>query len=157
MSGAAPRQGGRANFDRISWHQYFNGCCINIEDPTYKIRNVNSCWGGYFGDEKNCYIDGVEMILRKIQEIYGIPNTRVFFISSSAGGFASLYICARNEGYKCLIRNPQIFLGNRELGEIKKLGNLDLSNPCYKERLELGENIVKNKGSEYFLVGFQFS
>lgn len=152
LSGASPRPVDlRANFDRISWHQYFNGCCINIEDPTYKLKNVNSGWGGYFGDKQKFYIEGVEDIVKTIQTIYEIANTNVFFISSSAGGFASLHICARNEGYKCLVRNPQIFLGERELDKIGRLSKLDFSQPCYKERLELGDSIVRNKTSKFFM------
>ena len=147
LSGAGPRQNLRANFDRISWHQYFNGCCINIEDPTYKIRNINQCWGGYFGNERGFYVDGVIAILRKIQDVYTIPNTSVFLIGSSAGGFASLHICARNDGYTCLVRNPQIFLGTKELGDIQKLGN-----PCFKERLSLGDIIARNYSSRFFIM-----
>ena len=153
LSGATPRSNDlRANFDRVSWHQFFNGCCINIEDPTYKKQHVKSGWGGYFGDRQISYIDGVEAIVKKIQFEFDIPNINVFFISSSAGGFASLHVCVRNDGYKCLVMNPQIFLGKKELGMIGSLSNMDFSELQYKERLDLGNRIVSNKTSTFFMM-----
>lgn len=110
-------------FNRTSYCKFFDGASLYIDDPS-RILNSNEnidtiCF--YYGTKYNSALLGISKIIKKICSIKNIKHSNITFISSSNGGFASLYLSTIFEGSKCIALNTQVSV----LQYFKSMNRLD--------------------------------
>ncbi|MBO6293067.1 MAG: hypothetical protein J6N51_12570 [Selenomonas sp.] len=144
-----PERKKHAFFFRMTWHRYFPGICLNIEDPMIK-KYTNISWGGYIGGSENFYVDGVVAIVEKVAELYGIDHENIIFLGLSSGGFAALHAAAKMPHTSCVVENPQIYVDNWTSTEaLSRAMGEDFQQDTYRHRLALDEAIIRNKTSKF--------
>lgn len=148
LSSGANRKGEvRTIFERVSWHKWFDGICINIDDPTRKWHSPDITVGWYFGDSKVHALDNILDIVKKIINYYKIDPGNVNFIGSSSGGFSALWLATRLEYSSAYAGSPQFFVANWPSSKFFSNTGIDLKD--YKDRIIVGD---LNKKSRYNIV-----
>ena len=123
-------------FQRISWESIFSGNILCIDDPTRFEIDFAPCF--YFGSANNNCLDQIQNIIKNISRIYNIENSKIYFISSSNGGFASLYLANKFPRSICIALNPQLDVDLYLEKQAKIFYNkLNINSNEYKERLNL--------------------
>jgi len=147
---AAGRTDTKTIFHRVSWHPWFDGICLNIEDPTYKALGLTAAPGWFFGTKATHAMPIAIEIVRRIQQRYAIPDTEVYFIGSSSGGFAALWMADAIQGATALAANPQ-FYATRWSSSVRyaKFG-IDLLSPEFSQRENLDH--IRINGKSRFLI-----
>ena len=142
-------------FNRVSWHEFYDGICIFFDDPYRKIYNFAPCF--YFGKQNEDLTLQIEEIIKLTLRNYGYDNSNLVIISSSNGGFAAISLCDKLAGSKSLAFNPQLdiesFFSNEVYDEFKHLvGYNSIQNNITRteDRLNL-YNIINNKKSKFFI------
>lgn len=136
-------------FSRSSWHNEIKSNCIFIDDPTLHNNNLRVGWG--LGDEHHYYLDSISEIIKKIASILEIPSSETFYFGSSAGGFMSLVLSAKDKNSSCVINNPQFSIYEERLIDFVKGFSPEKTNDEilneYSERYSFF-NVIKQ--TEYF-------
>lgn len=141
-------------FFRVSWHPYFDGIILFMDDPTRDELKMSPSF--YFGSKENNCLDCIKTIVTNIQENYNIQNKDITFISSSNGGFASLYLANEFEYSRCIALCPQLdvklFLGIKGFENFKsKVGILNSDDEkAEKNRLNV-YRIANNSRTKFFI------
>lgn len=95
-------------FNRWNWAEkgFFPGNTLCISDPTLEMEDkLGLPW--LLGDRLNFATDELAEFISKFAASKKIPNTRVVFYGSSAGGFSALALSARVEGSIAIAINAQ--------------------------------------------------
>lgn len=139
-------------FHRVTWAKNFDGICLYIDDPT-RLLTDKFAPTFYFGTKDNDASKELLEIIKRVQKLYSIENENVSFISSSNGGFASIYISNLLPKSKCIALNPQIaipyFSKNRNLPIDKKL-NISFDDRNIFGRIYLF-HIIRSTSTKFFL------
>ncbi|WP_148266086.1 hypothetical protein [Pseudovibrio sp. FO-BEG1] len=152
MSSGRSRKGKvGTRFERVSWHPWFNGVCLNIEDPTRKTVSSTITAGWYFGSEEQHALPIVVSLVNKVQNFFGIANEDTYFIGSSSGGFAALWLADAIEGAIGIAGNPQFYVRNWPDSKRFSKVNIDLNNNSFEDRLNL-DHLKLNKRSRFVSV-----
>lgn len=105
-------------FGRWNWHGIFNSNILAISDPTLYFKNDLRI--GWFAGSKYLNItDFVADAVCKIAYLLGIPNNRIVFWNSSAGGFASILLASRIDGAGFVSINPQTQIINYNHSQVE--------------------------------------
>lgn len=139
-------------FHRVTWAKNFDGICLYIDDPTRLLTNKFAPTF-YFGTRDNDAAKELLEIIKRVQKLYSIENENVSFISSSNGGFASIYISNLLPKSKCIALNPQIaipyFSKNRNLSIDKEL-SISFDDRNIFGRIYLF-HIIRSTSTKFFL------
>lgn len=139
-------------FHRVTWAKNFDGICLYIDDPTRLLTNKFAPTF-YFGTRDNDAAKELLEIIKRVQKLYSIENENVCFISSSNGGFASIYISNLLPKCKCIALNPQIaipyFSKNRNLSIDKEL-SISFDDRNIFGRIYLF-HIIRSTSTKFFL------
>ena len=141
-------------FFRVSWHPFFEGITLFMDDPTRDELKMSPSF--YFGTKENNCLEYIKKIVGNIQNTYKIQNKDITFISSSNGGFASLYLANEFEYSRCIALCPQLdiklFLGLNGFENFKsKVGILNSADEeIEKNRLNV-YRIAKNSYTKFFI------
>ena len=139
-------------FHRVTWAKNFDGICLYIDDPTRLLTNKFAPTF-YFGTRDNDAAKELLEIIKRVQKLYSIENENVSFISSSNGGFASIYISNLLPKCKCIALNPQIaipyFSKNRNLSIDKEL-SISFDDRNIFGRIYLF-HIIRSTSTKFFL------
>lgn len=99
----------RPKWSRWTYSSLVNAAYICIDDPMYFIYpDIRIGW--FYGDKNKSYITDLVLLINQIQSKKNIPNNGVVFISSSAGGFSSIYASAFIKGSLSISFNPQLYI-----------------------------------------------
>ena len=145
-------------FHRVSYAPYLDGISIFFDDPTRKEINFSPSF--YFGyNDFNC-LDYIYNIIETIINKYKINKKNVFFISSSNGGFAAIYLCNKLKGSNCISLCPQLdiklYLQKNYQKFLDKVGLKKIDEERNLSRLNL-YNIINNIESKFFIYSNIFS
>lgn len=138
-------------FNRISWSNSFDGIKIYFDDPTRNEINFAPCF--YFGKKDKNYLEYFIYIIKCIQKKYDIKNENLHFISSSNGGFASLYLCNKFRDSKCIVFCPQfdiILYLKKKIHILNKKLSIDLNDDEFQDRRQV-YNIINNSDSKFII------
>ena len=109
-------------FNRVSWHDKFNGIKFFFDDPSRLELKFSPSF--YFGNSKNNYLNYIKDIIEKTKRHFNIDNKDITFISSSNGGFGCIYLANEFVGSRCIALCPQLdvklYLGEQRFDEFKK-------------------------------------
>lgn len=95
-------------YQRYTWAKDIKANCIFIDDKT--LHNVNDekfNTGWLIGTNEREYIRDYSAIVRKIQNLLGVVDKRVFYWGSSAGGTAAIALSTIHRGTTAIANNPQ--------------------------------------------------
>lgn len=137
-------------FDRVSWHNWFDGYCINIEDPMYKkYPDLREGW--YFGKKDISYLKYISNIVKKFAELWKIDFSQIYFIGSSSAGYAALYLANEVQGSTALAYNPQLVLANwGDKNHFRSQTGISLEDHDVNHRNDLS-TILKNNTSKFIV------
>lgn len=144
-------------FHRVAWTDIYDGCCLCIDDPTRE--EINFAPSFYFGKCTDNYLDKIQIIVQNISNCFDIPSHNIFFIGSSNGGFASLYLANQFTNTNAIVLNPQFniplyFITEKSIGDMelfqKKIG-IDFKDVNFKKRLNV-ESILYNMKSNFIIA-----
>lgn len=150
FSGARPAETAEPQFKRWSYWDILDGNVLCVDDPM--IQEFPSLrFGWYYGtSERNYLLDLRDVVCAYAAEV-GVSE--VVFVSSSAGGFAALYMACVMEGTTAVAINPQIRLsiysGWRHFAQIT---GVDVTSPDPYGRNDLPELIAKADKSRFLII-----
>lgn len=155
LSAVGNPETGYPRFHRPTWSKVFNGVCLFVDDPARKSGNFAPAF--FFGNKKNSVLSDLKNIIERIQDRFGIENKNLTFISSSNGGFASLYLCDLFRDSSCIALNPIISV-SRYLQSVKKLNDfeqafgvdLKTTDRTIQQRAQVFR-IIDNRRSHFFV------
>lgn len=147
---SAARSRRSTTFHRVGWHPWFDGVCLNIEDPTYRNFDLLTCPGFYIGSRETHALPLTVEIVKKVQRQYEIPNSEVHFIGTSSGGFAALWMADAIPGAVALAGNPQFYGTHWPAATRYREIGIDLASPQFYARTNLDH--IKTDGSKYLVV-----
>jgi len=151
LSAAGRNDNKTTKFDRVAWHKWFDGACLNIDDPMYK-KHDNLREGWYYGTEEESYLHYTAEIINKLAASKKIQPKDITLIGSSASGYAVLYIADLIKGSTALSYNPQLFIKNwRDPSTFKNVTGVDLSNSDKFSRDSLN-HITENNESKFIII-----
>lgn len=105
-------------FGRWNWHGIFNSNILAISDPTLHFKNDLRI--GWFAGSKYLNVTGfVADAVCKIASSLGIPNNKIIFWNSSAGGFASILLASKIDGACFVSINAQTQIINYSHGQVE--------------------------------------
>ena len=145
LAGAGARKLPYPLFNRVSWCAKFNGVYLCLDDPTRFEFDFSPSF--YFGSPEQNYLEYVIEIVKKVASVYGIANEDITFISSSNGGFASLWLTDKIVGASCIVHCPQVDIPSFVNGH---LNGWNTDDPKFKTRINL-EHLVNNTKSKFFI------
>lgn len=148
---AAGRKDTNTKFHRVSWHPWFEGICLNFEDPTYKALAGKVSTGWFFGTKDKHALPVVADIIRKVQDHYGIANEDICIVGSSAGGFAALWLANALVGATAIAGNPQFYALLWPSAKRYLTAGIDLAAPEYADRVNL-DHLELNGRSRYLVI-----
>lgn len=148
---AAGRKDANTKFHRVSWHPWFEGVCLNFEDPTYKALAGKVSTGWFFGTKDKHALPVVADIIRKVQDHYGIANEDICIVGSSAGGFAALWLANALVGATAIAGNPQFYALLWPSAKRYLTAGIDLTSPDYADRVNL-DHLELNGRSRYLVI-----
>lgn len=93
-------------FNRTSWSEFLNWTCVYFDDPTKFYKGA----GFYIFDKNINMLSYLSDIIKKIQLIYNIEPNNMYFLGSSAGGYAALLLSDDFKDSKAIALNPIISL-----------------------------------------------
>lgn len=143
LPGAIDRSKHTYNFQRYSWSDDLKCSLISFMDPTIKEDNALSI-GWFVGDTHNHSLKVLIINLKNILRFNNIPEEKVLFLGSSAGGFSSLKLSNNFPKSKILVINPQTNVLHYHKEEINKL--FDGAFPGFNQ-----EDIVAQFGDRFSL------
>lgn len=146
---------GYPRFHRPTWSKIFNGVCLFIDDPARQMGKYSPAF--YVGNEEINVLDLLKKIINKVQDVYGIASKDVCFISSSNGGYASLFLGDAIKDSRVIALNPIISI-SRYLRSVKKVDafekafgiKLDSTDKQILNRTQVFR-IIDNKRSRFFI------
>lgn len=99
------RQPNKNQFERISWSEKTLSHFLIIEDPLKPRYNYGS-W--FFGDKDHSILQDIIFLIKKACTTLNLSNSDIFFIGSSSGGYAALYLANYFSYSTAIASNPQI-------------------------------------------------
>lgn len=111
LPGATNRAKALKNFQRHSWTGDFDCSVLSFLDPTISEYNDLSI-GWYQGTLDNYLIPKLQRVISALVEKIGVPEEKVLFFGSSAGGFTSLKLAEFFIRSTVVVINPQIYLNH---------------------------------------------
>lgn len=148
---AAGRKDATTKFHRVSWHPWFEGVCLNFEDPTYKALAGKVSTGWFFGTKDKHALPVVADIIKKVRDHYGIANEDICIVGSSAGGFAALWLANALVGATAIAGNPQFYALLWPSAKRYLTAGIDLAAPDYADRISL-DHLELNGRSRYLVI-----
>lgn len=139
-------------FKRWSYSNLIDSNVLSFADPMFRdFNNLNLGW--YYGTKSVCYPDYIAEIISICAEKLNISSEKIFFFSSSGGGFPALYCSCKINGSTCTVINPQIkpalyFYKTT----FEKITNINLSEKDQFERNNLPELIAKATKNKFLLI-----
>ncbi len=132
-------------FHRVTWSNFFDGSFLFLDDPTRNETQIAPTY--FFGNRDTNYLDYVCDIIKKFLNLYDLTNNELCFISSSNGGFASLY-CTKKFPYStCIVFNPQLdiplFFGKND--KFEKAMNIKFNMVNTYDRINVYDIIEEKK------------
>ncbi len=129
---------------------------INIADPMYTTEFGKAlATGWYYGDTNTFYLNYVCEIVSTIIKNCNYQKNNVYFVGSSAGGYAALYCSCKISGSNAIAINSQIKLSFLE-GDFLKLKqalHVDSLDSCnIDSRNDISELIINNTESKLLLL-----
>ena len=144
------KSGKRPIFQRASWHPWLDAICLNVADPTFAAYPGQLKTGWYLGSKELDCLEGLALLIRKIQDFYQIEQRNIYIHGSSAGGTSALKLAARLQGVAAIAENPPVFPHKRGSARyLAKIG-MDLSSSELLKRNDLND-IFQEEGSRYFV------
>lgn len=92
-------------FTRLTWPIWLDGNAIFIEDPTRRDYKIAPAF--YMGNCKNSGLNNLYILIDSVKKELKIDNSKLLFISSSNGGYASIFISNKIKGSTSILYNPQ--------------------------------------------------
>ena len=92
-------------FHRHSWINNIHDSILFYNDPTLYLGKISLGWG--HGNSERFYLEDISKLLHILASIMNIPNQRIFFYGSSAGGFMSLILSGFIKNSTAIVNNPQ--------------------------------------------------
>lgn len=138
-------------FLRWKYLNFIQGNYLCIDDPMYMEHSFNGVmW--YYGTKESSYLINAIPIIKQIQNILRIKNENTYFIGSSGGGTAAIYLGNYFDGCTVIAINPQYTLYNYNkhiYNYFKNKLNIDL-----KEYDILNRNYISltNESVNYILI-----
>lgn|GEM_PF-4190564 len=148
--GGEIKTGETPNYNRVSWHPWCEGVCVNLGDPTFIAYPNKLKTGWYIGAKEQDALPLMIEIVRKLQSYYQIPDEEVYTIGSSAGGTSALKLAASLPGATAIAENPPPYAHRRATSRYFSNTNIDLSSPEFLERTSL-KHIVNHPNSRFFI------
>ncbi len=138
-------------FKRWTYYAVFDGCMINIADPSYKNSELKCGW--YFADINVNYREDIVTIVKKVATIKGITNENIFFFSSSAGGQAAIHCGALIDGSNVVVINPQIKISSHVMADnFQKITGIDLNKDDVLHRDDSIYWLKKESKTKYLII-----
>lgn len=146
----------KPTFQRWSYYKFIDGTMINIADPMYTTEFGKAlATGWYYGDTNTFYLNYVCEIVSTIIKNCNYQKNNVYFVGSSAGGYAALYCSCKISGSNAIAINSQIKLSFLE-GDFLKLRqalHVDSLDSCnIDSRNDIRDLIINNTESKLLLL-----
>lgn len=93
-------------FNRWTWAGKFAGHVLCVADPTLELDDRMKL-GWYLGTEKHDATDELCRLIHGFAKVLGIPDEKIVFWGSSAGGFGALALASRLPGSTAVAINAQ--------------------------------------------------
>lgn len=130
-------------FKRWSYYRFVDSIVLNIADPMfYKYENLNLGW--YYGNQNESYIEYLSKIIKKVQSLFQIQDSNLFFFGSSGGGYVTLQLSMYFQNTNHIAVNPQISIPKYHYASIftQKTG-IDLQIKDFFRRNETEQIIIE--------------
>ena len=159
LSATRPEGSPKPFFNRWKYMPYVRGHILLIADPMVDLYE-NLLTGWYYGNKEHCLAEDICEFVPIFAKKLGIPNDRIFFFGSSAGGYTSLYCGTGVKGSTAVAINPQIQLQLYWPGKVKELEqrvgvSLNDSDPFLRN--DMLQRIVNTPESRYLIIDNPFS
>lgn len=124
---------------------------ICIEDPMQK-DSTNTCVKWYYGNNKVSYLEKVKLIVEKAISMLDIKKSDVYFLGSSGGGYAALYMANTINGTNAVAYSPQVILANWGKTTVKYFQSIGIDLTSKDEKFHRNVLSLNNNNSVFFLV-----
>ncbi|MFM5817777.1 alpha/beta hydrolase [Aeromonas sanarellii] len=148
-------------FNRWTWADkgVFPGNMLCISDPTLTLHHELQL-GWLLGDIDHCATKDLANFIVRLAKEKGIPNNRIVFYGSSAGGFSALALATLVEGSVAVAINPQTVALSYEASKQVKLiqehcfngMSKDIIEKNYSSRVNMIERWKNVRASKFILV-----
>ena len=151
LSGGRKKRHTYPYFLRWKYGNRLNGNILCIEDPM-QFNEKNNCVKWYYGTKDSCYLHKVLEIVKKAARDLNICPEDIYFLGSSGGGYAALYLANLLDGSNAIAMSPQTVLKNWGESSLEyfRTKGIDITNrnDCFNR------NYLKltNKKSVFFIV-----
>ncbi len=159
LSATVPKGSPKPFFNRWKYAPVVRGHLLLIADPMVNLYD-DLTTGWYYGNKEHCFAEDLCEFIPVFAKKLGIPNDRIFFFGSSAGGYASLYCGTGVKGSTAVALNPQIQLQLYWPGIVEKLEQkvgISLNDPDPFLRNDMLQRMVNTPESRYLIIDNPFS
>lgn len=151
LSGGRKKRHAYPYFLRWKYGNRLNGHILCIEDPM-QSNEKNNCVKWYYGTKDSCYLHKVLEIVKKASHDLNIPPENIYFLGSSGGGYAALFLANLLDGSNAIAMSPQTVLKNWGVSSLEyfRTKGIDITNR--NDRYNRNYLKLTNKKSVFFIV-----
>ena len=149
--GGALKSGDSPEFPRVNWHAWFDGVCVNIDDPTFSAFPGALQTGWYLGTPEQDAVVTVAAVIERIRSRFDIDRGEVVVIGSSAGGTAALRIAAAVPGATAIAENPPIYPHEQSSIQYFRRAGLEIDDGPLLQRASL-RHILDHEQSRFLIL-----
>lgn len=148
-----PDRSNYPTFHRASWADFMEGTCIYIDDAGKKSKG-----GGYFYDKSVFLLHEMVAVIKKFMTIFGVSGDKTFFIGSSLGGYAAMYLASEIPSSTCLAYSPifslPVFHENHDKNFFERTYQVSLNdkNADIFNRFDITQKIFSNDRASFFIT-----